>query len=266
MPANKSVFSSPQWRDSNHFSRYPFTDSSSLQYSAEDYLPIGTFVDARLYLPGLTGVVSLLNITVTATQVILSVGKQNSASNQATAIIDGRNPQERISVRSVSGDICGCFVSGQNQWAELLSLPRGSYDIIPGTADFLPAVTVSIPANTQRLLDPAGLVVGDVIRLVGENGVRLDCVEDAKGLTIRAHAVGEPLYRITECDVDVARASQVIERVVFKSGSTTVDCMPDDRGRIFILPDTHEKQDSALRVQTVADGIDFSLLGKSLEK
>ena len=266
MPTNTSVFSSPQWRDANHYSSYPFTDQSSLQYGVDNYLPASTFIDARLYIPGLTGIISLLNITVTSENVLLSLGKQNSADNQVIAVIDNQSVRDRISVRNPDGSICGCLVSGENQWAELISIPRGSYDLVPGTADFLPAVTVPVPSNTQRVLDPDGRPLGDVVRLVGENGVRLECVETPTGYVIRMHAVGDPLHRIAQCEVDVAVASQVIQRVVFQSGSTKVDCTPDNRGRIFILPDTHSKQDSALRVQTEPDGLSFSIVGKSLEK
>jgi hypothetical protein len=264
MPLNTSTFASPQWRNQNESSKYPFTDASSLTIAGLFDLPVSVFVDARIFIPGLVGVASLLSVDVSIDYVTLTVGNQSDPNIIGIATIRTDDPAEVVSLRTVSGNVCGTLVAGVSRWAELIALPVGNYTFIAGTADFLPAVTVMVPLTSEKLLGPGGESLGDIIRLVGENGVRLDCQSDDNSTVIHVHAVGDPLYRITECNVEVAIASRVIENVVFQSGDTTVQCSPDQLGRIFILPATYSQQDVALRVITTTGGIRFALAGKTL--
>ena len=264
MSLNTSTFASPQWRNQNESSKYPFTDNSNLSIANLIDIPASVFVDARIFIPGLVGVASLLSINVSIDSVTLVVGNRSDPDIIATATIRTESPDEVISLHTLKGTVCGTLVSGVSRWAELISLPVGNYTLIPGTADFLPAVTVMVPLQSEKLLGPDGESLGDVIRLVGENGVRLGCEVTGQTTVIHVHAVGDPLYRITECNVDVAVASRVIENVIFQSGNTTVQCSPDRLGRIFILPATYSQEDAALRVITTAEGIRFALAGKVL--
>lgn len=258
-------FDSPQWRDLNEWRSYPFTDDATILLENGDQIPTSLLVDARLHIPGASGEVGLVAFNVYGTYIEILVGKQGS-TQIATAKLTLNNPEAVLSLRDADGTPAGVLVAGSSRWAELSGLSVGEYNVVPGTANFVPGVCVSVPSQVQRMLGPGGEALGDSIRIVGEDGVRLECDYRDGVLVITPHVIGDPLYKTTACDVDAARANQVIEHVVFQSGDTLIECQPNDEGRIFILPATYQSPDAALRVASSADGIRFSLAGKTLER
>lgn len=260
-----NVFSSPQWRDANRRKSYPFTDSSSLTTDTEKSLGDGSFVDARIYIPGVVGIVSLLRIVVEQDTLTIAVGTQGDSDTEATGVIDLSRSTPIVALLSSAGRVVGTLLPGSDSFADILLLGYGEHIFPAGSADFVPAVVNYVPITTSRLLGPEGEELGDTIRLVGEEGVRLTCEPGVDSTTVLVHSTGDPLYQLTTCDVDAASANQVIQRIVFQSGDTTIECEPGDTGIILIVPDTFDKVDSALRVTPEADGLRFALAGKSLE-
>jgi hypothetical protein len=258
------IYSSPQWRQLNHHSKYPFADTSSLQ-SAEGFsLPLSTIIDAGVYLPGGTGRISLLSVSVESSSVVIRVGKYTDPSIFASARIDAAATQRLATLRTPTGQLAGTLLAGDNFWAELLSLAVGEYTFPPGSADFVPSVLTAIPTTVDRLLGPEGERLGSIARIVGRDGVFLDCDNRSDRLTVIVHAVGDPLSELAKCGVDANVANQVIENVVFQSGETIIECSPGLNGQILILPATFDKPDAALRVSVDPSGLRFSLAGKTL--
>lgn len=258
-------YASPQWRDLNEWRSFPFSDKATLTLSTGTTLPTSLLVDARLYIPGLAGVLSLLSVEITRESAVITIGKLTSQVT-ATATLNFNNPRPVLLVKDAFGNASGVLVAGSTQWAELSSLDLGLHNFEVGTADFVPAVCVAVPDNRQRLLGPNGESLGDVVRLVGENGVQLLTDYDEHGsLIVTVNVVGDPLYQLSECDVDAARVSQVIRTVIFQSGDTLVECNPNGEGRIFVFPATYDQPNAAMRVTTEEQGLRFALEGKSLE-
>lgn len=263
--AGTRSFESPQWRSANRHKSYPFTDSSSLKTTTGTALLDSAFVDARIYIPGVVGIVSLLRVVVSQDMLTLVIGSSGDASTEATSTIDLSSTNTLAVFYSSTGRIVGTVVPGSNAWVELILLGYGEHSFPDGAADFVPAVINYVPATTSRLLGPGGEELGDTVRLVGEEGVRLSCEPGEDSTVIHVYVTGDPLYQLTSCDVDSASSNQVIQRLVFQSGDQTIECAPGDNGLVLIVPDTFDKADSALRVTPEADGIKFTLAGRSLE-
>lgn len=257
-------YSSPQWRQMNHHNSYPFADPCSLVTAEGFKLPDSAIIDASIFIPGSSGIVSLLGFEVRANSVQISVGKFADPSVLATVTIDAASVKRLVTLRTSTGQVAGTLLSGDNLWAELLSLGVGSYSFPPGTADFVPSVVTYVPATVDRLLGPEGERLGSVVRVVGRDGVHLDCDNQPDKLRIIVNAIGDPLLAIAKCGIDANIANQVIETVVFQSGETIVECTPGLNGQILILPATFDKPDAALRVSTDPSGLKFSLAGKLL--
>lgn len=263
MSIGTQEFSVGQWRDINSHRRYPFADNATLAVIDHLPLPMSTLVDARVYLPGMTGTLSLAGFVVTGSQVILTL--QNSFGNlQAEAVIDRDNPVPVIEIRDEAGNPAGVLVAGDNVWAEFANYGRGEFEFLPGAAEFAIATYTYSAPTSYKVLSPEGDPVPGTLRLIGENGVRLSCEQRGDQLRVSVHVVGDSLYKTNDCDLDLIQSSQLIETVVFQSGSRLITCHPDEHGRIFVLSATHAREDVALRVKSIEAGLQFGIAGRSL--
>lgn len=184
----------PQFRDENTYSKYPFTDLSSLVSDTGEELPRDALIDAVLHPVGLSQSLVLLSVTIDGLTASFSIGHDSeelcsgsidlSGQNGAAAVVDGL------------GRPAGVLLFNPGTIATIQGWQNGVHSF-GRNATFVPTVVIPSPEVAVRGLGAESDVplVNDVW-IVGEDGV---LVTDDNG-DIRIDIVGDPLWRRAVCD------------------------------------------------------------------
>jgi hypothetical protein len=230
----------PEWRDELKDSRYPFTDSSSLEGTGGIKIDKDIFLDAVLYLIGYNPPLYIRTISAQARLVTISISDAtNSAS--ITGTLDPFNNGDTIALSDNYGRPAGLLVCDPERISRFQTWPLGTYSF-DDKAEFVASVVIPLPENhLSGFILPDGSVATGDVWFVGENGV---VVRDDNG-TIRFDMVGDPLFKRALC----ANPQAANPLFVTPNFLRTINGIrPDEYGNFLITVNNELAGDSILRV------------------
>lgn len=257
-----------QWRDEQDASNYPFEDGLTLTNDSGVSLPPGLFLDAIIYPPGIGGRPRLSRLVVANSSVTVVIGDENTAE-LCSGEIDLLNIGDLIPLRDTAGRDSGVLVSDSLRLSSLQSLLNGTHDFTVEQTGLVPSVTASAPAEgVQGLRLPDGSVITGEVWLVGGEGVIFEVenvTDQAEAATlIRAHAVGDPLFKKAACAEETYETPRFLRRLVVQKGGISHYLGPNDFGDIPITVGSNLAADTVLRVEGIAGGARVSIVGEKL--
>jgi hypothetical protein len=251
----------PEWRDDLKDSRYPFTDSSSLESSGGVSIDKDMFVDAVVYPIGYSAPIYLRTISAEARLVTFSI---SDASNTLaiTGSVDPFGTDDSISLTDNYGRPAGLLVCGPEKIARLQAWPLGEYSF-DDNAEFVASVVIPMPENhLSGFILPDGSVMTGDVWFVGENGVvvRYDVDDDA----IRFDLVGDPLFKRALCSNPEAANPLFVTPNFLR---TINGLKPDEHGNFFMTVNNKLAGDSILRIYPDAsnNSVIIEFVGQRLE-
>lgn len=242
------VFS--EYRKKYSTTPYPFCDTATRQDTTGSLkLPAELFIDASIYMPGVTSSVYMKQLIVSANQVSITVaGTVHGESATGTLSSDGE-----VVLRSEVKKQVGVLVVSSQYIDYLHSLNVGTYKFEPAATMLATRCVMPIKSTGVTSIsigDQENSLSGDVW-LVGENGIVIRTTELPTGESvIRIDAIGDPLFKAAACEA----GQQIIPRPVQSINGQS----PDPYGNFLI---TAGLQTSILRVTTDDDGITVYLAG-----
>lgn len=257
-----------QWRDEQDASNYPFEDVATLLNDSGVSLPPGLFLDALLYSTGMGGRPRLSQLVVTNSTVTIVVGDENT-DELCSGVVDLLDIGDLVPLRDADGRDSGVLVSDSLRLSSLQSLINGTHKFTAEQAGFVPAVVAAVPpTGVQGLRLPDGTVVTGEIWLVGGEGVIFDAAAtldgDVAATLIRAHAVGDPLFKKAACAEETYETPRFLRRLVVQKGPLSHYLGPNDFGDIPITVGSNLATDAVLRVEGIAGGARVSVVGEKL--
>jgi hypothetical protein len=269
----------PQFRDEQADSRYPFADSANL-LSVERKLDIGrdTFIDASLYVIDGDRAAYISAITVTPTEVTITIGDAGSKT-RATGTYSALSPPDTgiVELFDSWNRPCGMLLAVTESTientpskqasiglAQFAAWPAEAHTFRPDATQFVASVV--IPANSPgvRGLTPETLelLTGDVW-LLGDRGIVVR--QDGDNI-IRFDVIGEPLFQRYLCQTDESEAlttpySQFNPRVFIR---TINGCSPDAYGNFTLTATAHGATDTVLRVFAQDGNIKIDAVGRKV--
>lgn len=239
-----------EWRDDNAESAYPFADTANFTSNLGTTLDPDLFLDASIYLPGGTAAPVLSSISVTGSEVVVTV---TAGTKSASGSFDPFDPPSAgLELTDAAGRAAGLLVSDADRLSRFRAWREGTHTF---NAPFVAAVVLPAPDPGVRavVLSDGTTLTGDVW-LFGEDGVVLREVDGR----IRVDIVGDPLFRRRLCGaVDLFVTPAFIR--------TVNDLRPADTGDFFITVNDNHTLSPALRVQPALDGsgLVFSVAGRT---
>lgn len=266
----------PQWRDQNRTTRYPFTPGATLTARTGAVLVEGMFVDAALYpIGGGAAPLFLSEIEVDREGALIRVGTESQPrlcagryvldqASEAVALVDGY------------GRAAGTLISEAGQLAALQAWGAGVHAFRPDAAPFVASCCVPTPEVGVRafLLESGELVAGDVWFLGGA-GVVLTARDEPvlapdgavlQAATIRVDAVGDPLFRRRLCSGgEPFAAGRFIKALRFVGpDGDAFTVRPDRDGNVSLTAVDADAADTALRITATVDGVAIEVAGSRL--
>lgn len=269
----------PQFRDEQADSRYPFADNASL-LSVERGLDIGrdTFIDASLYVINGARQAYISAITVTPTDVVITIGDV-SAKKRATGTYSALSPPETgiVNLFDDWNRPCGMLLAVTESalantpskqasigLAQFAAWPAEEHTFRPPDAQFVASVVIPASAPGVRGLSPetGELLTGDVW-LLGDRGV---VVRQNGDDIIRIDIVGEPLFQRYLCQADGSEAvttpyGQFQSRIFV---NTINGCGPDAYGNFTLTATAHGATDTVLRVFAQDGNLKIDAVGRKV--
>jgi hypothetical protein len=186
---------SPDYRDENRDSRYPFADDATLVTSSGLALDPATFLDASVYPIGGSARAALTAIEVSNRLIRFWVGDGDNP-RRASGEFDPLRPPETIHLMDPFGRPAGLLLANPILLAASQVWSIGTHAFPAGTAEFVASCVIPTPEIGVRgfLTADGDLLTGDVW-WVGENGV---VVRDDEGV-VRIDVVGDPLFARRLC-------------------------------------------------------------------
>lgn len=248
----------PEWRDENKDSRYPFSDSSSLESTNGLFLDKDLFLDAIIYVLGGEGPFYLRSVQNDSG--IVKVTINNTAnSNEIVGTVDTFSNNKGIPLFDTSGRPAGLLVYDTERAVRLQGWPP-TVVAFADTAQFVASVVVPVPENhLSGFILPDGTVVTGEVWFFGENGIVVRQEDDA----IRFDFVGDPLFKRKLCDTES-------ETSLFETPNfiKTINGIPADVYGNFLLTANNELAgDSILRIypNSAENVVKIELVGQKLE-
>lgn len=186
---------SPDYRDENRDSRYPFADDSTLITSDGLTVNPATFLDASVYPLGGSARTTLMAIEVANRLIRFWVG-DGDGPRRASGEFDPLQPPEIIHLKDPLGRPAGLLLVDPILLAASQTWPIGTHAFPSGTAEFVASCVIPTPEIGVRgfLTADGDLLTGDVW-WVGEHGM---VVRDDDG-TVRIDIIGDPLFARRLC-------------------------------------------------------------------
>jgi hypothetical protein len=237
------------WRDENAVRNYPFSDAGPPTALSGETLPVGLVLDANIHPANVDGDYRLASVTVRDSRsmvfTVSGAAAPRAASGEWSSYL--LDPSV-IALTDTLGRPAGVLVVDPaiaeqllNTWANrTVQFAAESSGFVVSTWNYTSA-TGELP---RRDGVPVGLA--DDLYLVGEDGVRLTCDHSGETPVVRAHAIGDPLARLRDCnDEPVPR---FIREVVFQQGTQTITCSPNALGEVFLVVASNFEVSSSLRL------------------
>jgi hypothetical protein len=251
----------PEWQDDLKDSRYPFTDSSSLESPEGVSIDKDMFVDAVLYPIGYSAPIYLRTIAAEARLVTFTI---SDATNTmvVTGAVDPFGTDDDIVLTDNYGRPAGLLVCGPDNIARLQAWPLGTYNF-DSNAEFVASVVIPMPeSHLSGFILPDGTMMTGDVWFVGENGVvvRYDSDDDA----IRFDMVGDPLFKRALCSNPEAANPLFITPNFLR---TINGLRPDEHGNFFLTVNNKLAGDSILRIYPDATNnvVKIEFVGQRLE-
>ena len=242
----------PPWRNENGERKYPFTDGSTLRsYGGEATIPLGTFLDARIYVFGGTAVRYLSSVASLAGEITLTFS-DGSVASKVTGVFAGT---DTIYLVDLSGRPAGLVLVDVNKLQALagdnatMLFDASSASLVASTVVPLPWKGVTAMLATEPT-SGAFVPYSGAVWLVGGTGVILSA-EDG---FVRVDITGDAYYRRRQCAEGGAELSPP---ACFK---TINNLAPDGQGNFLILPGL-ENTDNVIRIDPKTSGLIISLIG-----
>lgn len=257
-----------QWRDEQDASNYPFEDGATLLNDAGVTLPPGLFLDAILYPVDIGSRPRLSQLVVTNSTVTVVIG-DSYTDELCSGTVDLLSIGDLIPLRDAAGRDSGVLVSDSLRLSSLQSLVNGTHEFTAEQAGFVPSVVAAAPpTGVQGLRLPDGTIITGEVWLVGGEGIIFDVADTVDGgaaaTLIRAHAVGDPLFKKTACAEETYETPRFLRRLVVQKGPLSHYLGPNDFGDIPITVGSNLVTDTVLRVEGIAGGARVSVVGEKL--
>lgn len=234
----------PEYRDERKLTKYPFTDTSTLTSTEGNIsIPEEIFCDASIYMPGAVPPIYIQRITVTDTDVSVTVSDY-SKRVKATGIVKPR--EEVLSLYNAGGHQVGILVASTDlTYFTLTNLPKGEHEFTSTSASFVPRCIIPLKDTGVTSIGVEGgeQLYGDVW-LVGKDGIIVRYVDNA----IRFDIVGDPLFK---------RFNASFEPPKFVK---TINGQPPDEYGTFRIAVAGEDAD-ILRIDSSTEGIKIYAAG-----
>lgn len=242
----------PEFRDELEFTKYPFTDGSSL-VSRDTGHDIGgdTFLDASLHPIGGQHRQYISSIVVTTRLVTITFSDRVNR-NICSAQFNPLDPPEILAFTDALGRPAGIMISEPLRLARFSAWETGTHTFDRGDAELVPSCVIPTPEAGLRgiLLESGELFTGDVW-LMGENGV---AVRDDGDGRIRIDLVGDPLFLRKLC-----LPLELFETPVFVQ--TINGCPPDENGEFHLTIGDHLASETIIRLNPTDDGLQIEAVG-----
>jgi hypothetical protein len=250
----------PEWRDENKDSRYPFSDSSTLEGDNGSFLDKDIFLDAVIYAIGAEGPFYLRSIQNDNGVVTITINNETNTA-QITGVATFSTTTTGIELTDSNGNPAGLLVYDYDRAVRLQNTPIGSVNF-NDTAQFVASVVIPMPQNcVSGFILPDGSVVSGEVWFYGENGIVVR--QDSDG-AIRFDFVGDPLFKRKLCDIAESETALFTTPNFIK----TINGIPADTYGNFLLTANNEMAgDSILRVypNSAENVVKIELVGQTLE-
>lgn len=248
-----------EWRDEQASSRYPFTDSSSLEGDNGILIEKDIILDAVIYIIGATPPIYLKSITSEARLLTITIANADD-SLAITGSFDPFDSGDTIPLIDSYGRPAGLLVCDAERISRFRSWPFGTYSFALN-AEFVESVCVPFPnQHLEGFLLPDGSLMAADVWMIGEDGVVLRKDENA----IRVDIVGDPLFKRKLCTTTGGN----IELFVTPNFVRTVNGIkPDEYGNFTITANNELAGDTILRIYPDAANnvVKIEFVGQRLE-
>jgi hypothetical protein len=255
MAGTRIIF--PQFRDEQEDSRYPFVDKATL-LSTENALEVGrdTFIDAAIYAIGGFARAYISAVTVSASEIVITVGDQNNKT-RATARWMPASPPENgvLDLLDSYGRPAGMLLSAPLRLARFAAWPARTHTFALAATEFVN--TCVIPARepgVRGLIAADGTLLTGDVWLIGDRGVVVR--QDGEGV-IRIDIIGSPLFLRELCD----NLNKFTPKTYIK---TINGCTPDEYGNFTLTATGHNASDTVLRIYPSDGNLKIDVIGKKV--
>lgn len=190
----------PEFRDATENTKYPFIDSASLTDNSNKLtLPTNIFIDANIYMPGVSSMVYISSIIVEDDKTTITVrsASDNVECTGTIKSIDSTLDSDYIIPLYSSAYKVGALVIASDKLSYFKSLSKDTYKFAETATAFVPSCVTMMPtlgitsiAVNER--KEANTVYGDVW-IVGWRGVTIRTQENIEN-SIRIDVMGDPLF------------------------------------------------------------------------
>ena len=258
------------WYAEHQSTRYPFADRATLTNGTVT-IPEGTFVDGSLYPIGAIDVVWLSSVTITASQITLTL-TDGKVPVLATASFPAGTTPSVLAFTDVIGRPAGILVAQNISLGVLAGWGIGQYMFTQAQTQFSVGVVIPTPEIGVRGFQLAdGTVLTGDVWFVGGTGVQLSAqaapgVGAAYGAPgIRVDIVGDTLTSQLLCGgTSLYSPPLFVQQVTFVKGTTSVVATPDATGDIKIFTSNALTPKPVLRIRTTTAGVEFSVVGNTI--
>ena len=272
----------PQWREENRETKYPFTPASTMTSLTGQVIPVGVFVDARLYPVGGLAELRITRVLVDHERVVVYAGDTEDEA-RATATFSTTNEKTLAKFVDALGRPAGVIVlSDTTAISAIRAWGLGEFEFSAGSTTFVASACTPTPETGVRgfRLSDGSILTGDVW-LIGSEGVvvRRELVQVKDPLTqverqvnaIRVDVVGDPLFRRKLCategeDATAFRTPQLVRRIRFVDRlgqEVLVD--PDSGGDIQMWANNQLSGTSVLRITPRSGALAIEAVGTTLK-
>ena len=252
-----------QWRNANDKAKYPFSVRATLNNGTVS-IAEETFIDARLYPPGVSNTLHLSRITKDSDTIEIVVSTTTSGEI-ASALVDIADivpyNLELLELHDVYGRSAGVLVTDPDRLGLLTALPIGTHTFSLDQTEFAATVVTPSPQTGLKSVVVDDEPVYGEVWLVGGLGVVLEHeVGTLYGDDIvTINVVGEPLSKRTICQDEYIGfdPSTFLEYIVVDGFAIH----PDDFGDLKIGVCGIDVDDTILRVLPSDNGLTFAAVG-----
>lgn len=258
MPAQRILV--PEWRDELAGSRYPFSDTSTLEGTSGVKIDKDLFLDAIVYAVGKSAPLYLTSITADYKKVTVTI-EDTAREAGITGEVDPFSSATSIPLFDRYGRSAGLLVIDAERLVRLQGWPIGTTEF-GSNAEFVASVVVPLPENfvSGFILPDETVITGDVW-FFGDNGIVIR--KDSSG-NIRFDVVGDPLFRRTLCST----GGNNVQLFTTPNFLKTINNMPaDEYGNFLITVNTEMANDTILRIypDSNQNAVKIELVGQRTE-
>lgn len=245
-----------EWRDSNRYSNYPFSDVSTFKTLANTLVLKNTLIDANVHIIGGEPPFYIRTVTPitggTKAEIRIAAANSSLLGYSAYGVVDTAISSDVVKLLDIHGRDSGILILNAGGAATIVALANSQeLRFRPTGMEFVANVCTPLPdVGFRGFILPDGTTISGSIVMAGENGVVLTEEDDA----IRINVVGDPYYSrncLEEQNIPVAPMCAV---------KTINGILPDINGDFKLTTGSYNASDTALRIFPVEGGVEITLL------